>query len=143
MSNRNKQQHADDGLYVNSDTTIEEIKGFVKRRVQNPVKVDDTVIWNFAGYKLDKEALRHSVRNKLHDDRYIIPFQVTGTWGYMFHLLPQELKDAEILVYDVKSDTYRGYTNFYSRMSVEEEEAFRRDLARRVSDVNPGGLDDE
>lgn len=131
------QDEADDGLYLGADTTIEDIKAFLQRRAENPVVVDDTHIWDFCSYERDDDALQEAVQYKLRADKYIIPFQVTGTWGYMFHLLPEDLRDAEILVYDPKSGTYRGYTNYARDLASEQEEAFRQDLARRVADAEP------
>lgn len=131
------QDAADDGLYIDRDTTVEEIKEFLKYRAQNPIVIDGTVIWDFCGYERDEEALREAVRIKLQGDKYIIPFQVTGTWGYMFHLLPEHLKDAEILVYDPRQGIYKGYRNYARDLSREQEQSFRQDLARRVADAEP------
>lgn len=130
-----KQDSADDGLYVDGDTTVQEVKEFLKRRVENPIVIEDTIIWDFCGYERDEQALLQAVRHKLQGDKFIIPFQVTGTWGYMFHLLPEELKNGEILVYDARNGIYKGYKNFHRHLPVEQEESFRRDLARRVSDT--------
>lgn len=134
------QDSADDGLYIDGDTTIEEIKEFLKNRAENPVVIDDTVIWDFCGYERKEEHLREAVQHKLRENRYIIPFQVTGSWGLMFHLLPESLKDAEILVYDARQETYKGYKNFAQDMAREQEDAFRQDLARRVADAEPEPL---
>lgn len=134
------QDSADDGLYIDGDTSIDEIKEFLKNRAENPVVIDGTVIWDFCGYERNEEALERAVRNKLRGDRYIIPFQVTGTWGLMYHLLPESLKDGEILVYDPRQETYKGYRNFARDIAREQEDAFRQDLARRVADAEPEPL---
>lgn len=131
------QDSATDGLYIDRGTSVEEIKEFITRRAANPIIIDGVTIWDFCGYDRDKDALQKAVKRKLTDDKYIIPFQVTGTWGYMFHLLPQELRSAEILVYDNRQGMYKGYRNFARDLSVEQEQAFRQDLARRVADVEP------
>lgn len=132
-----QQMAADDGLYIDSDTTVAEIQAFMKRRAHNPVKYQDTVIWDFCGFERDEDALREAVKYKLKSDRYLIPFQVTGTWGFMYHMLPERLKDAEILVYDARQNTYKGYTNYSRMMSREQTRAFRQDLAKRVADAEP------
>lgn len=134
------QDSADDGLYIDRDTTVSEIKEFLKRRAENPVVINDTTIWDFCGYERDEQALQEAVQYKLQDDRYIIPFQVTGTWGYMFHLLPEHLKDAEILVYDPRQGTYKGYKNYARELASEQEDTFRQDLAKRVADAEPEPL---
>lgn len=137
MKTENFQQDSagDGGLFIDGSTSVEEIKEFLKRRTENPVVIDDTTIWDFCGYERDPPALQEAVRHKLQGNKYIIPFQVTGTWGYMFHLLPEDLKEAEILVYDPRRGVYKGYKNFHQDMSVEQQESFRRDLAKRVSDT--------
>ena len=134
------QETADDGLYISSQTDVEDIKDFLKRRSENPVVINGVRIWDFCGYERDEDALEHAAKRKLRDDKYIIPFQVTGTWGYMFHLLPEYLKDAEILVYDPKRGAYNAYRNFSQELASEQEDAFRQDLAKRVADSEPDPL---
>lgn len=138
MKNENFNQNtADDGLHLGSDTTVDDVKEFLTNRVEDPVIVDDVVIWDFCSYERDEQAIEQAVKRKLQADKYIIPFQVTGAWGYMFHLLPEHLKDAEILVYDPRSGTYKGYRNYSRGLAPEQEDAFRQDLAKRVADVEP------
>lgn len=130
------QDAADDGLYVDSNTTVDDIKSFLKQRAESPVVIDDTIIWDFCGYERDRDALEQAVRYKLQNDKFIIPFQVHGIWGTMYSLLPERLQNAEILVYDPKQGVYKGYTNFSKEMSTEEQQMFSQDLARRVSDLD-------
>lgn len=125
---------AKDALFIDRNTSVDDVKQFIQRRIENPIVIDETVIWDFCGYQRDRQALEEAVDIKLQSDRYIIPFQVTGTWGFMYHLLPQELKDAEILVYDPQREIYKGYKNFAEAMSVEQQKSFRQDLAKRVAD---------
>lgn len=141
MKSENFDQDAsDDGLYIDRNTDVGEVKEFLKRRAANPVVIDDTMIWDFCGYERDSQALQEAVQYKLKDNKYIIPFQVTGTWGYMFHLLPEHLKDAEILVYDSRNEMYKGYRNFARDLASEQEDAFRQDLAKRVADAEPAPI---
>lgn len=125
---------ADDALYVDSDTTIEEIQDFLYRRSENPVEVKGTKVWNFSSYRVDLTALREAVENKLREDEFIIPFQVAGTWGLMYHLLPRRLKEAEILVYHQDSGEYRAFNNFINRMPQRTEDEFRYQLGEAVFD---------
>lgn len=138
MKNENfNQEMTDDGLRLDRNTDVSDIKEFLKSRAENPVVIDGTVIWDFCSYDRDEQALKQAVRQKLRSDRYIIPFQVTGAWGFMFHLLPEHLKDAEILVYDPRQNVYKGYTNYARELASEQEDAFRQDLAKRVADSEP------
>ena len=125
---------ADDGLYVDSGTTIEEIQDFLYRRSENPIEVDGTTVWNFSSYNVDERALEEAIENKLRKDEFIIPFQVAGTWGLMYHLLPRKLKEAEILVYHKDSGEYRAFNNFINRMPQRTEDEFRYQLGEAVFD---------
>ena len=121
---------ADDGLYVDDGTTIDEIESFLKRRVSNPIEIDGTVVWNFSSYEVNEEALEEAIENKLRKDEFIIPFQVGGTWGLMYHLLPRRLKEAEILVYHTGTNEYRAFNNFINRMPQKFEEELRYQLGQ-------------
>ena len=125
---------ADDGLYVDSGTTIEEIQDFLYRRSENPIEVNGTTVWNFSSYNVDERALEEAIENKLRKDEFIIPFQVAGTWGLMYHLLPRKLKEAEILVYHQNSGEYRAFNNFINRMPQKSEDEFRYQLGQAVFD---------
>lgn len=129
-----KSKIADDALYVDDDTTIEEVKDFLYRRAENPVVIDDTTVWNFSGYEVEQEPLETAVREKLREDEFIIPFQVAGTWGLMYHLLPRRLKESEILVYHRSTDSYRAFNNFINRMPQRSEEEFQYQLGEAVYD---------
>lgn len=127
---------ARDAIYVRDDTDIDEIKEFIRRRTESPTVVNDTTIWNFSSYKVKTDALETAVTSKLHHDRYYIPYQVTGSWGFMFALLPEVIQQAEILVYDVKNGRYKAYRNFMHDISREQRDAFTQDLARRVAEID-------
>lgn len=130
---------ADDALYVDSDTTIDEIEEFLYQRAENPIEIQDTKVWNFSSYEVDRSALRHAVETKLRKDEFIIPFQVAGTWGLMYHLLPRRLKEAEILVFHPDSGEYRAFNNFINRMPQKAEDEFRYQLGQAVFDNDNGG----
>lgn len=130
---------ADDALLIDNDTTTEDIKEFLKRRVEDPQQVGDAVVWNFNSHKIDREALKRDLRGKLRGDRYLIPYQVTGTWGFMFDLLPQDVKEAEILVYHPHDEEYYAYRNFYSDIPQEVRTEFRHQLSR-LADTRDRGI---
>lgn len=120
----------ENSLYIDSETETDDIMEFVRERTENPIRIDDTVIFNFSSYEIQDKTLRRAVRTKLQKDKYIIPFQVTGTWGYLYYLLPDNLKEAEILVYHPDKEDYFAYRNFYDETSIEREEEFRRSLSK-------------
>lgn len=129
-----REHFADDALYVDSDTTTEELQEFMRRRASNPIEMQGVTVWNFSSYEVDRPALRKAAVEKLQKDEFIIPFQVAGTWGLMYHLLPRRLKEAEILVYHPQNGQYRGFENFIQRIPQEAEDEFRYQLGQIVND---------
>lgn len=119
---------AEDGLLIDENTDPEEVKDFLKRRTKNPYEISGSVIYNFNSHKIDEEALERAVSN-LNGD-FLIPYQVTGTWGFMYHMLPDSVKQAEILVYHPGDEEYYDYQNFYPRVPNEVQEEFRHQLSR-------------
>lgn len=140
MSHPTTDDHRD--LYVDDETTIEEIKEFLYNRTSNPVRIEDKVVWNFNNHDIKEDVLREAVVDKLREDEFIIPFQVSGTWGLMYHLLPRRLKEAEILVYHPHTDEYRAFNNFINRMPQRTEDEFRYQLGETVFDNDNGGEND-
>jgi hypothetical protein len=71
---------AQDALYIDSDTTPEEVKDFLRQRVENPIKIESegVTVWNFSAHDVDIEALEYAAKNVLREKTFVIPFQVTG-----------------------------------------------------------------
>jgi len=111
------------------------VRDFIRGRVNNPHVVGETIVWNFSSHNVDEEALREAVDRKLERDKYVIPYQVTGTWSFMFTILPEALQRAEILVYKTNTGRYNAYKNFLRQAPGEVHQDFRSDLARRVHDI--------
>lgn len=105
--------YADDGLRIDRHTDPEDVRDFVLRRVKGPLvfEVEGITVWNFSTHEPDMEALEEQL-DGLRRKRYIIPYQVSGAWGYMQDLLPDPLRDVELLVYSVKDGTYKPFPNF-------------------------------
>lgn len=131
----NKTPYEEDALMMSSDTELEEVKGFVKDRLRNPYMMNGKVIWNFSNHKPDLDALEFCTRKKLENDKYIIPFQVTGTWGFMVQLLPDEMKEYELLVYKPQFEDYAAYENLRARMEKEQVEEFKDSMARDLQQL--------
>jgi hypothetical protein len=127
--------YADDALLVDENTSLDEVQDFIRGRVSDPHIVDETVVWNFSSHNVDKTALVKAVDRKLERDIYVIPYQVTGTWSYMFSILPEQLQRAEVLIYKTSSGRYNAYTNFLREAPEEVHDDFRSDLARRVHET--------
>lgn len=129
----NGTDYRSDALYVTEETTVDEIVDFLRRSIENPIIVgdegDENVVWNFSTHEVDSSVL--DVQGK-DCDRFIVPYQVTGTWGFMYSLLPEELKSAELLVYRGDAGEYYAYRNFYRTTPSERHEQVSQDLARRL-----------
>lgn len=125
-------EYRNDALYVTEDTTIDEIVDFLRSSIENPIIIGENgenIVWNFSTHEVDRSIL--DVEGK-DCDRFIIPYQVTGTWGFMYQLLPEQLKSAELLVYRQDAGEYYAYRNFYRTTQNERQSGIRQDLARRL-----------
>lgn len=105
-----------DKLVITSDTTPEDVVQFVEDRVRNPTRINDTVIYNLSSYDVREDELREAIDVKLSGDVYVIPHQVTSAHGFIMTILPEQLKEADILVYASNSREYRAYSSLYAEM---------------------------
>lgn len=126
--------YREDSLYVSEDTSVDEIIDWLKRCTDEPIKVGNKTVWNFSSHTVDEELLREKVE-QLKRDEFVIPFQVAGTWAFMFNLLPDRLKRAEVLVFNKRDETYYAYRNFYRDLTVAEMDGIEHDLKERVYDA--------
>lgn len=109
----NSTPDTDDALRIDQDTKPLDIRRFVERRVKDPLEFENggIVIWNFSTHE-PKEELLADKAPTLRNDYYVIPYQVPGAWGYMQDLLPEQVRNAELLVYSIKDDRYKAFPNF-------------------------------
>lgn len=130
-------EYADDALVMESDTTLAELKQFVERRTRNPYIMHGTLVWNFSSHQVDADALAKAAESKLTDDKYVIPFQVTGVWGYMTHLIPERVSlDSQVLVYLKDDAEYVEYNNLLTGTNGEEVDEFKTELEDDLSAFN-------
>jgi len=123
-------------LWVESTTDVDEVLEFVEQRIENPHYEEDegeNVVWNFSSYDLKKDKLNLGYRNH---SRFVVPYQVTSVWAFMFSLLPEELRNAEILIWREHDDQYVAYQQFYRQMSPEQREQFRYALSEKVEFID-------
>jgi hypothetical protein len=134
MAGQSDSQFADDALFISENTTTDEVKDFLRRRIEDPHEFEDAVVYDFNSYEVDAAALEEAVQGKLRQEKYLIPYQVTGTWGFMYHLLPESVKEAEVLVYHPQDEEYYAYQNFYPEVPSEVQDEFRHQLSRIAND---------
>lgn len=108
--------YKNDSLRMTSQTTVDEVKSFLRKRIRQPYRIQDTTVWNFSNHDIEQEALEKGVNGKLERDRYVIPFQVTGSWGFFTQILPETIQEAEILVYKPQFEEYSAYTSIVREM---------------------------
>lgn len=121
-----RSEYRDDNLYWSDETTLNEVERYLERCIKNPVVTDQgCIVWNFSSYTVDREAL--DLESKNHD-KFLIPYQITGAWATMFCLLPDEVRNAERLVYEVDNEEYKAYKNVYRDCDRKMEKNIRSKL---------------
>lgn len=114
--------YADDALIASQGMKATEIQDFVERRSKDPYTFEDVTIWSFNNHEIDVEQLREQAEN-LRADRFIIPYQVSGIWGYIVQFLPERIRTAEILTYRQGDGRYYAYPNYeYRSLQSHNEE---------------------
>ena len=132
--------NSDDGLRIVRTTDLQEVRDFVSRRVKDPIEIDGVTVWNFSTHEPDMRELRYKVEH-LRRDQYIIPYQVPGAWGYMQDLLPDELREAELLVYSRTDGTYKAFPNLLRESKPRKDWRTRRRLNRWLTAYNENTTD--
>jgi len=87
MGKNQGSQYTEDKINVSNGTQPQHIRDFVERRAKDPIIVEDKTVWNFNNHKPERDTLEEQVVQFYYDD-FIIPFQASGAWAYMWHLLP-------------------------------------------------------
>lgn len=126
--------YRDEALYLTEDTTVQEIVDYLQAVIENPIFLGEdnqNVVWNFSTHEFKRMASEDEVVGK-DCDRFIVPYQVTGGWAFMFTLLPEAIKEAEVLVYKPNEGEYFAYRNFYRTTSSGRHSQIQQDLARRL-----------
>lgn len=125
------------GLYVTDDTDVQQLYDYVEGVISDPYVETDSrsgtqnIVWNFSTHPIDESGL--SVVDKEQSD-FLIPYQVTGVWGPMFTMLPERVRQAEVLVWHPNKDEYFAYRQFYRSLDDERArlEGFRSSVARKI-----------
>jgi hypothetical protein len=111
------------GLRIGTDTSVTDIVEFLERRLRTPAVLGNAVVYNFHNRSLDARAL---VNADLDGGTYVVPYQVSGVWGFMQEVLPTEAAEAPHLTYSPDSEDYTVYSNYHGQV---ESSAVRAALA--------------
>lgn len=131
-----------DALYMSDDTQVEEVIAYLRDVVENPILLGDdeeTVVWNFSTHEFERMAVTEEIIDK-DCDKFIVPYQVTGAWAFMFSLLPEDIRRSEILVYKSDKEEYYAFRNFYRTTTEERHSQLKQDLARRLEESDVPGV---
>ena len=131
MGNKNRTPYADDVFSVENGTQPEEIQEFVVNRATNPKEIEGLVVWNFNNHMLNVDALEHQADDLLYDE-FIVPYQASGVWGYMISLLPDRIREAEILTYNQHRGEYNPYPNFIRHSEVDDNNDVRERIEEHL-----------
>lgn len=116
-------------LTIDNNTDIDELVEYTQGRIENPVEIQGTIVYNFSTHSIDEKALEDAIENKLRKEKYIIPMQVKSAWMFIQSILPEYLQQLEILMYREEGEMYYAYNNFVRDVPVERREQIKQNLA--------------
>lgn len=123
--------YADDELRIDGQTQPEEVREFVERRIENPIRIGGVTVYNLSTHEPDMQALEAKV-GALKRSHYIIPYQISAVWGYMLRLLPGPLRDIEILEYSRQEGVYKAFKNFRRASDKQKDRVLRSCLEKEI-----------
>lgn len=104
----------DDAPIVTEDTESSELREYALKRSKNPIEINGCTVYNYSSHVPDHDALDEKTE-ETPDGEYIIPFQVTSGWSYIWTMLPGSMKrSSDFLIYITHEGRYSHYPNFYN-----------------------------
>jgi len=113
-------------------TEPEEIVEYVLGQVRNPIYINETTVYNFSTHTVDMDALEQAVDQKLKHNLYQIPLQVQTGAIFVQELLPNSIKNAEVLMYRPEEEDYYAYHNYIRDVPIESREKTRQEIAQII-----------
>lgn len=124
-------------LYMDDETEAADVLDFVAERTENPAVFNDrdVVVFNYHNQPL----VAHAIAEWAFDADpgvYVVPFQVSGVWGFIQRVLPVPIRNADVLAYRKGSDVYVDYTN-WRRVYVNDGEEFESeaDVEEKIEEI--------
>ena len=121
--------YSEDAPDITNDTDPEELIEYVRKRVENPIEIDGVTIYHFNSHEIDREALERAVDEKLRRDTYQIPLQVHSGLAFIQSILPQRIREAELLVYREDRGEFFAYKNLIRELPLESQYTVQQELA--------------
>lgn len=119
--------YREDSLEITEGTTPEHIKDFVERRSKQPIDIGGKTIWNYNNHKVEQKNITMQLGN-LMAETYFIPYQISGVWAVMFTMLPEEIRNAEILTWSSGQGRYVAFPNYYRRIDRVSNDELRNEI---------------
>lgn len=119
-----------DALYIEHDTDIDELIQYVEACATDPyLDGEGNIVWNFSTYEIDESGMQLDDKEC---DEFLIPYQPSGAWAVIYTMLPERIRDAEVLVWRSDVEEYYAYRQFYRDLPNEQRGDLKNDLARKV-----------
>lgn len=116
-------------LKITSSTEVDELVDYTKEQAQNPFQYGGTTVYNFSTHEIDEDALKNGIDEKFNRDLYRIPMQILTGQIFIQSILPQRLKEAEVLLYRPEEQDYYAYRNFVRDSPNEYQNKIQQEIA--------------
>jgi hypothetical protein len=116
-------------LQIDGNTTTDELVEFVKEQASNPYQYNGTTVYNFSTHKVDEDALEQGIDNKFNRNLYQVPMQMLTGQVFVQSVLPQRIREAEILLYRTDEQDYYAYKNFVRDAPSEFQQKIQQEIA--------------
>lgn len=103
-----------DKLYLNDETAYEDIVEYVKNQMANPRQPDgrdDIRVYNFHNSPMVSPEFAEWAESA-ESGLYVVPYQVSGVWAAMTEILPEDIAEADVLVYRRQAEKYQTHPNW-------------------------------
>jgi hypothetical protein len=118
-----------EGLYVNVETEVDDLVEFIERRTKNPHVDGENIVWNYSRHPINPNGL---YLQQKRETEFLIPYEVSGVWGALYSMLPDRVREAEVLVWKGEESEYYAYEQYYRQMTNERRLELKKSLARNV-----------
>jgi len=119
-------------LEINANTETDDLVQFAKQQAENPYQYNGTTVYNFSTHSVDEDALQRGIDNKFNRELYQIPMQILTGNVFVQSILPQKIREAEILLYRPNEQSYYAWRNFVRDAPSEYQTKIQQEIAEVV-----------
>lgn len=117
-----------DQLRITDETDAADVVAFIERSI-DPIYIEDATVWNFSNHPFRPDRFRSDIENPA-GRTFVLPFQVTTTWGLMLQLLPKPIQMAEPVLW--RGDQYEVYDNYLAQLGPQRRVTVQQSLVKRL-----------